>query len=58
NLNLRIILFFTSTLIYSSFYKHLLISLIRLEFIILNLSIFIYFYINFLKLNIYFISFF
>nr|YP_003734709.1 NADH dehydrogenase subunit 4L [Cotesia vestalis]ACH71093.1 NADH dehydrogenase subunit 4L [Cotesia vestalis] len=58
NFNLSIILFLISTLMYSSFYKHLLMSLISLEFMILNLSMFLYFYMSFLKLNIYFMSFF
>nr|YP_010400419.1 NADH dehydrogenase subunit 4L [Cotesia flavipes]UQS76148.1 NADH dehydrogenase subunit 4L [Cotesia flavipes] len=58
NLNLSIILFLISTLMYSSFYKHLLMAMISLEFMILNLSMFLYFYMNFLKLNIYFMSFF
>nr|APF47568.1 NADH dehydrogenase subunit 4L [Microgaster sp. SNS-2016] len=58
NLNLSLMMFLISTLMYSSFYKHLLISLINLEFMILNLSLFMYLNLNYLKINIYFLSFF
>nr|APF47426.1 NADH dehydrogenase subunit 4L [Microgaster campestris] len=58
NLNLSITLFLISSLMYSSFYKHLLMSLISLELMILNLSLFLYLNLNYLKINIFFMSFF
>nr|APF47504.1 NADH dehydrogenase subunit 4L [Dolichogenidea sp. n. SNS-2016] len=58
NLNLTMILFFISVFMYSSFYKHLLMSLISLEFMILNLSLLMYLNLNYLKLNIFLMSFF
>nr|APF47445.1 NADH dehydrogenase subunit 4L [Pholetesor sp. SNS-2016] len=58
NFNLSMILFMISTFMFSSFYKHLLMSLISLEFMILNLSMMLYFNLYTLKLNIYFMSFF
>lgn len=51
-------LFFISCLIFSFFYKHILLTLIRLEFIIINLTLSIYIIINILNINFYFISFF
>nr|YP_010936699.1 NADH dehydrogenase subunit 4L [Apanteles gelechiidivoris]WKW91669.1 NADH dehydrogenase subunit 4L [Apanteles gelechiidivoris]WLN31487.1 NADH dehydrogenase subunit 4L [Apanteles gelechiidivoris] len=58
NFNLTIILFLISIFMYSSFYKHLLMSLISLEFMILNLSLMMYYNLYYLKLNMFLMSFF
>nr|APF47532.1 NADH dehydrogenase subunit 4L [Diolcogaster sp. SNS-2016] len=55
-MNLLFFLFLFSMLMYSSFYKHLLMSLISLEFIILSLSLMIYKILLYMNLNLYFIS--
>nr|APF47492.1 NADH dehydrogenase subunit 4L [Choeras grammatitergitus] len=54
--NMSFILFIISTLMFSSLYKHLLMSLISLEFMVLNLSYMIYLKLSILKMNLYFIS--
>nr|YP_010863311.1 NADH dehydrogenase subunit 4L [Microplitis manilae]WGS91489.1 NADH dehydrogenase subunit 4L [Microplitis manilae]WUY11108.1 NADH dehydrogenase subunit 4L [Microplitis manilae] len=57
-MNFLIILFLISSMMFLSMYKHLLMTLISLEFMIMNLSLLLYLNFSFLNLNIYFIAFF
>nr|APF47439.1 NADH dehydrogenase subunit 4L [Microplitis incurvatus] len=57
-MNFLMILFLISSIMFLSMYKHLLMTLISLEFMIMNLSMMLYLNFSFLKLNIFFITFF
>nr|WCB99525.1 NADH dehydrogenase subunit 4L [Meteorus sp. 1 XHS-2023a] len=56
NFYLSLIYFFSSCLMFSFFYKHILLTLISLEFMMLNITYNIYLSINNINMNIYFIS--
>nr|AHA52496.1 NADH dehydrogenase subunit 4L [Cardiochiles fuscipennis] len=56
NLIMIILLFILSSLMFTSLYKHLLLSLISLEFMIINLSLMIYYIINLMSFNFYLMS--
>lgn len=56
NINLSFLFYLISCFIFSFFYKHLLLTIIRLEFIIINILFIIYISLIILKINIIIIS--
>nr|QTC30719.1 NADH dehydrogenase subunit 4L [Psyttalia concolor]QTC30732.1 NADH dehydrogenase subunit 4L [Psyttalia humilis] len=56
NLNLMILMFLMSCFFYSSYYKHILLTLISLEFMMINLMMNMYMILIKLNINIFIIS--
>nr|AHA52448.1 NADH dehydrogenase subunit 4L [Histeromerus sp. QL-2013] len=56
NFNFLLMLFLLSCLMFTFFYKHILLTLISLEFMMINIFINLYYLLIFIKLNMYFIS--
>nr|AHX97807.1 NADH dehydrogenase subunit 4L [Mirax sp. QL-2014] len=57
-MNLSILFFLISCFMFSLMFKHMLMTLINIEFMILSLSYFMYMMLNWLNLNLYFMAFF
>nr|AHA52568.1 NADH dehydrogenase subunit 4L [Pselaphanus sp. QL-2013] len=55
---LNMLMFFISILLFSFYFKHMLLTLISIEFMMINLMMNIYLNLLYLKINLFFISFF